>query len=196
MNKVVKAVSFHLILAFVCLFSACSKKTGEPKHKIIYNGFYRSFQYLQDLHIDLDGNGSEDFVFNVVPVMRDGIETKQFGVVSLQSNAVWYAQDQQVIVPLHNGDKITSNPAGPNQWEHTERYLFDVRYPQGQDSGWYGAWKNANFTYLGVKFTAGDRNFIGWITLSADTLQSRMIIHDGAFTTDSVIHAGQYGAQY
>jgi hypothetical protein len=191
MNKVVKAGSLHLVWVLVCFFCACNKETTEKCNKIIYREFAnKSFRYLQDARLDLDENGSEDFVFNTLPVMRDGLATKEFGVVSLRSNAVWYHQDQQVITPLHDGDKISSQPAGTHQWEQIERYLFDVRYPLGQDSSWQGAWKNANLAYLGVKFTAGAKNYVGWIALSADTLQGRMIIHNAAFTTDSVIFAG------
>jgi hypothetical protein len=178
------------VLASAIFFAACHKEPvqpqpGEQHPEMIYKDLQNAeVKYLRGKAVDVDGDGSNDFLFHVQlvgdPVLqRDRV---QFYVSSgIDRNLLNDDQDQSPV--LNKMDVISRNVTGYTWWEISAIVLAEkiITYTE---SHWEGAWKNADHKYLPVQMKKQGKLYHGWIELSFNTTEEKLILHRSAISKE------------
>ncbi|RYZ28950.1 MAG: hypothetical protein EOP49_41025 [Sphingobacteriales bacterium] len=130
--------------------------------------------------LDVDGDGTTDFAFYVQlvgdPVLQ--IDKMQFCVGSgVKRNLL--VNDANETPLLQPNDEVKAAHAGFNWWEVSESVLAEKRIGW-TETWWDGLWKNAKHRFLAVQVQKPEGLYHGWVELSMDTSNSKLILHRAA----------------
>jgi hypothetical protein len=80
-------------------------------------------------------------------------------------------------------DVISRNVTGYTWWEISAIVLAEkiITYTE---SHWEGAWKNADHKYLPVQMKKQGKLYHGWIELSFNTTEEKLILHRSAISKE------------
>ena len=189
-----KLVSFLLLMV---LFSSCDKEdVPNPARTMRYTDL-QDTEITAGIHkrVDLDGDGRNDLLFKTM-LLGDGpgqrvrlqfyantsIDTYQpvndheespilakDAPITLQyPDFTWYG-----ITAIALTEKVTLTPSGETFWD--------------------GLWKNAFHKYLPVQVKKNGQSFLGWVEMSFDKAEEKLILHKAAISTvaDKAIRAGE-----
>jgi len=182
---------FLFIAALALSLMACNKEKPPVKPPVVSHPqmAYKDLQnqevkYGQYQYIDVDNDGSRDFLFNVQlvgdPVLQR--DRMQFNANSgIKRNLLNNQIDESPM--LNRGDTISKNHSGFTWWEISSIVLAEkVIYNNG--NSWEGLWKNADHKYLPIQVDKNGKLFHGWIELSFNTAEEKLILHRAAISTE------------
>jgi hypothetical protein len=178
---------------------ACRKQKPLPEPPVSSQPvmLYKDLQnvevkYGQNQYIDVDNDGSKDFLFNVQligdPILQR--DRMQFYAKSgIKRNLLNNDVDESPI--LNKGDSISKKHIGYNWWEISSIVLAEKIITYNGDS-WEGLWKNANHKYLPIQVDKSGKLYHGWIELSFNTAEEKLILHKAAISSeeDRSVRAG------
>jgi hypothetical protein len=149
-------------------------------------------KYGQYQYVDLDNDGTRDFLFNVQLVgdpmlQRDRIQF--YANSGIKRNLLNNDVDETPM--LNKGDSISKRHVGYNWWEISSIVLAEkLVYASG--SSWEGIWKNADHKYLPIQIEKNGKLYHGWIEISFSIAEEKLILHKAAISTeeDKGIKAG------
>jgi hypothetical protein len=149
-------------------------------------------KYGQYQYVDLDNDGTRDFLFNVQlvgdPILqRDRIQF--YANSGIKRNLLNNDVDESPM--LNKGDSISKRHVGYNWWEISSIVLAEkLVYASG--SSWEGTWKNADHKYLPIQIEKNGKLYHGWIEISFSIAEEKLILHKAAISTeeDKGIKAG------
>jgi hypothetical protein len=182
----------HLLVAIATVtLIACGKEKPLPEapassHPLMA---YKNLQnqevkYGQSRYVDIDSDGTNDFLFNVEligdPILqRDRIQF--YANSGIKRNLLNNDLDESPM--LNKGDSISKNHVGYNWWQISSIVLAEKIITYNGDS-WQGLWKNADHKYLPIQVEKTGKLYHGWIELSFNTVEEKLILHNAAISTE------------
>lgn len=184
----------YLLLATVTLMLvACGKeKPLEPvvpppsshplmAYKDLQN---KEVKYGKYQYIDVDNDGSGDILFDVLllgdPVLqRDRVQF--YANSRVKRNLLNNSVDESPM--LNKGDTISKKHPGYDWWEISAIVLAE-KIITDNGTSWQGLWKNADHKYLPIQFEKNSKLYHGWIELSFNTAEEKLILHKAAISTE------------
>ncbi|MGZ3852842.1 MAG: hypothetical protein ACXVBX_08630 [Flavisolibacter sp.] len=184
----------YLLLATVIIVVACGKEKPPvppvPPDSSDPVMTYRDLQnkevkYGQLQEIDVDGDGSKDIRFNVLlvgdPVLqRDRVQF--YANSGIKRNLLNNSVDESPM--LNKGDSISKKHPGYDWWEISAIVLAE-KIIDNNGSYWQGLWKNADHKYLPIQFEKNSKLYHGWVELSFNTTEEKLILHKAAISTEA-----------
>ena len=195
MMKTLKIMIVPLWLITLAAVACMKRSIDEQSHPNM------QYTYLHDLeikagtfyHLDIDGNGSPDFSVHTQlvgdPILqRDRL---QFLVGSkIKTNLLNNDQDESP--RMNKGDRIGPKHDGFNWFEISSIVLAEKLIPVNETPHWDGIWKRASHHFLPVQVIKEGKVYHGWIEISFDITNEKLILHKAAISTetDKEIKAG------
>ncbi|RYD93270.1 MAG: hypothetical protein EOP50_11385 [Sphingobacteriales bacterium] len=130
--------------------------------------------------VDLDGDGAVDFRFKMQlvgdPLLQ--VDKHQFCVTSgIQRNLLVNEQDET----LPFGAATTIAPTQPGfNWYEVGLSVLAEKIVGNTETWWDGLWKTAQHRFLAVQVQRGDLRYMGWIELSMDRANEKLVLHRAA----------------
>jgi hypothetical protein len=92
---------------------------------------------------------------------------------------------------LNKGDSISKIYNGYDWWEVSFIVLAE-KIIDNNGSRWDGLWKNADHKYLPIQVEKNQKLYHGWVELSFNTAEEKLILHKSAISTeaDRTVKAG------
>lgn len=179
-----------VIITASALFIACSK--NPPLNPPLASYPIMTYKNLNDLvvkygqtqYIDVDNDGSNDFKFDVLlvgdPILqRDRIQF--YANSGIKRNLLNNQVDESPM--LNKGDSIGKIHNGYTWWEISAIVLAE-KIVDDNGSHWEGLWKNADHKYLPIQMEKNNKLYHGWVELSFNTTEEKMILHKTAISTE------------
>lgn len=170
------------LILTVILLAACSKKQEtipDSTSKIYTNYNDRSLVYDQSVSIDIDKDGTNDFLATTTLVAAGGRSYLQFRVVAHNGNKLLFKDDDPAI--YGPGEKMPAEDRPPYVWiDHQSAVLIEkVFIPNNDETYWQGVWKAQYKKSLAVQLIKDNKHYYGWIRFSCGTEDKEAIIlHD------------------
>jgi len=135
---------------------------------------------------DLDGNGRYDIGFGTQligdPIYQ--IDKRQW--VAFGAFHTDFAVNEAEAVPVLAADALISFRGFPGfNWYNAssillaQQLLFTARPPV-----WEGLWRQATHHYMPFRLHRGERIYTGWVDMSFDQVQQRLIVHGAGVCTE------------
>lgn len=181
-----KLIMTAVIIAFFC--SSCSKEHSVPPvpHPVMH---YKNLQnaavsYSHPAFIDVDDDGVNDFSFGVILVgdpllQRDRL---QF-LANSKVNTLLLNNEQDQSPVLNKNDSVAVVNPG-YQWFEISSIVLAEKITTMTGFSWEGLWITAAHKYLPVQLKKGEQFYNGWIELSFDTANEKLILHRAAISTE------------
>jgi hypothetical protein len=180
-----------LLLTFVL---SCKKEQQSAPHAgtppLPINMEYVSFNNMEVIdmnrkRIDVDKDGRNDFFFEVLPVADPliGRDRLQFYIYSLQHTSLLNDQNDESPM-LGKGDSVLAAHVGYTWWAISAIVLTEKITPNVGDPFWQGSWKNAANHYLPFRLTKNNQFFYGWIEMSVNKADHKLIVQKAAICKD------------
>jgi hypothetical protein len=138
-------------------------------------------KFNQHKLLDLDANGTGDFLFNTMhigdPVLkRDRLLFSAYSFVETRL----LVDDQNNTPQFSTGSRIGPGYSSHNWYEISQAEMVQKIIPEKGQQSWDGNWKNAEHNYLGVQIHRDGRLYTGWIEISFDTANEKLVLHRAA----------------
>lgn len=188
------------LLLAVTLLAAC-KKSESPQPVSPTPQPVMQYLNLQDAtvgfgqlkKIDINSDGTDDFLASTLlvgdPILR---RDRRMYFISSAVN-VRMLQDANNQSPvLNKNEEIKLQHTGYGWFEVTSQLLAEKIIPETGASFWQGNWRQAIHQYLPVQLQKNGNLYHGWIELSFDMQQEKLILHKAAISTEAgkTIRAG------
>jgi hypothetical protein len=140
----------------------------------------------QQQQIDIDGDQRVDFSIEAKVTTDALVETISFEISSSQKNYSFIEHNNEnglVTIPALNlGDTILTVCKGNKQWKASKNMLLVKKIYSFSDDEtiWEGNWKAAQNKYLPIQVSRNGGYYNGWIELSVDALNDKIILHRAA----------------
>lgn len=181
-----------IIATISILAVACKKENTKPtipsvpSHPLMSykNLGDKEVKYGQSQYVDIDNDGSIDFKFSVLlvgdPVLqRDRVQF--YANSGIKRNLLNNQVDESPI--LNKGDSVGKVHNGYTWWEISSIVLAE-KIVEYSGSHWEGLWKNADHNYLPVQIEKNSKLYHGWVELSFNTAEEKLILHKAAISTE------------
>lgn len=164
---------------------ACSKKDRSPYHghpSMRYTDLRDAEVKLnQPFLLDINADGIRDFSFSTLlvgdPVLeRDRLQF--YASSGIHTSLLNDASDESPV--LHKGELISSIHTGYLWWELSSIVLAEKITSTYGSVHWEGRWMNAFHRYLPVRVNKSGETYFGWVEISMDTTQGKLILHRSA----------------
>jgi hypothetical protein len=188
---------FTLFLIGLVGTTACKKEKIEippaplptPEVEMVYTNLNNAeVKYMQPgVWIDLNKDNRADVLFEV---MRVGDHINRYDrflyniVTSIRVN-VPVNINEQIPVFLKNATIPLENFDGINWYGGSEIDLIQKALFENGSVSWRGNWLTAERAYLPVQIIIEGKRHNGWIELTADTQNERLIIHRAAISKEA-----------
>jgi len=189
------------ILSIAVIIVACTKEPVRPKPEppstyhpeMIYSDLKNAEVYYgKPQFVDVDQDGSKDFSFGVLlvgdPILqRDRLQFYTYS--GIKRNLLNNDVDESPM--LNKRDSISKNHPGYTWWEISNIVLTE-KITDYNGSYWQGLWKNADHKYLPIQIEKDRKLYHGWIELSFDSAEEKLILHRSAISKeeDKLVLAG------
>lgn len=145
----------------------------------------KEVKYGKLQYVDVDGDGSKDFRFDVLlvgdPILqRDRVQF--YANSGIKRNLLNSDVDESPM--LNKGDSISKVHAGYQWWEISAIVLAEKIVTNNNGSYWQGKWKNADHKYLPIQIEKNNKLYHGWVELSFNTAEEKLILHKAAISTE------------
>jgi len=188
-------MKFIFVLATATFLFSCSKDENQiipppaPSHPAMH---YTDLQnkevdYNSGQVIDIDQNGTNDFLFKTTPIGDPigRVDKLRFSAIS-SIHASLFVSGENASPVLNKGDVISRQNKLPYEWfivsevEMAEKITsFEV------PAFWQGGWKDASHQFLAVQVTKDEQQYQGWVELSIDTANDKLILHRSAISKEA-----------
>lgn len=182
---------FPLIISILITVSACSKKNVVDPPKLPDNEFpemlvtdLNDAEVTQQKHqtLDLDKDGVNDLVF-ATWYIGDPVEQEDevlfFAASGTQTSLM--VGGENVSPRFSKNDIIPVNPIEGYNWYIVAQVEMAMKNTGHTASPyWEKDWKNASHKFLAVQVKRADKLYYGWVEVSMDTANSKLILHRSA----------------
>jgi hypothetical protein len=182
---------FFYLAMIICFASSCTKtKTPvSPPPNMKYTNLHDSavgHQHLQRL--DLDGNGTYDYRFSTTligdPILKQ--DRLVFAVVAQVNCRLLAIDNSDSGKQMQKGEVISTKPPKGYDWfDVLSVFMTEKIIPESSEPFWQGDWKDASHVYLPVQIKANGLRYNGWIELSVDKANERIVLHQAAISTEA-----------
>jgi hypothetical protein len=182
--------SLALIAVFAALtFIACSKdeKPAPVAEMVFINLQDKAVKHNEPATlIDLNQDGTIDIIFGTMAVGDpvNQLDKWQYRIGSgIETRLAVNTQEQ---VPMMNkGQRIPVQGLDGYTWyEASGIVLMQKNISDKLPVFWSGIWMNANRRYIPVQVKKAGKKYNGWIELSTDITQEKIILHKAAITKE------------
>lgn len=181
-----------IIATISILAVACKKEKMQPtipsipSHPVMSykNLGDKEVKYGQSQYVDIDNDGTIDFKFSVLlvgdPVLqRDRVQF--YANSGIKRNLLNSQVDESPM--LNKGDSIGKVHSGYSWWEISSIVLAE-KIVEYSGNHWEGLWKNADHNYLPIQIEKNNKLYHGWVELSFNTADEKLILHKAAISTE------------
>ncbi len=189
-------------IALISLFTSCKKEesgTGPivpPVETIQIDLGQKEVKYgASPVLLDFDNDGTRDFIFNVVLVGDPllGVDKRKF-MAGSGINSLFAMNDNQEVPCMSKGDSIPLQNFNEYEWHLVLSARLVERWENtAGDITWHGNWKGAVKKYLPFQLNINNKKHNGWVELSIDIANQKVILHKAAYTKEpnTAIKAGE-----
>lgn len=183
-------------LALLILFASCRKEDSAsgpgpvippPSENISIDLGEKEIQYgASPVLLDFDNDGTRDFLFNVTlvgdPAM--GIAKRKF-MASSGVNSLFAVNENEEVPCMNKGENIPLNDFNGYNWNLVLSVQLVERW-ENMTGGitWHGNWKGAVKKYLPFQIMINNKRHIGWVELSIDITNQKVILHKAAYSKE------------
>ena len=192
----VKFVSKQAVyILFVLSVASCNKSSEPvvpPAEEMTYMDLNnREIKYNNSSAvIDLNKDNQLDIVFNVITVGDpiNQVDKMQYRIGSGILTKLPVNIDEEVPV-MNKTDSIFVHDFNGYHWYELSSIILieRVQHVSGVIS-WQGSWKNARRNYLPVQLVKDGQKFNGWVELSVDIPNEKIILHKSAISKKAEKH--------
>ena len=187
-----KYALFYWFILLGTLFTSC-KKTGVenpplPNPLPIVEMNYIDLKNREitgtgaPLVVDINNDGSYDLIFSVMlvgdPINK--IDKTQFNVISSLYTFLPVNANEQVPAMTKSEDIPIDDFAGNNWYNASGITLIEKNEFATGTIVWRGNWLRLSKRYLPIQVMKNERRYNGWVEISADDLNERLVIHRAA----------------
>ena len=177
-------------MAGLMIMSGCKKETVknpvEDHPKMSYTVLNLELKSWSSKGIDIDGDNKKDFAFEVFPV-GDGVQQRDkykfYAYSTIHTSLL--SDDLDLPPMLEKGETVKPVHPGYSWWPITASELAQKVVPVNGPIYWEGVFKNASKKYLPMKMAKNDLEYFGWIEISINQLESKLIVHRIALSTEA-----------
>lgn len=193
-----KVLKISVIMYAVLLIASCKKTTDiliqpPPANSMIYTDLQQApVTYAHPVLVDMDNDAVADLFFSVLllgdPILqRDRLQF--YAHSEPNRNLLNDANDQSPV--LNKFDIVSKYHTGYTWWE-VSSILLAEKIITDNGSYWTGLWKDADHKYLPVQFAKDKKLYHGWVEISFDTNNEKIILHRAGLSTieDISVKAG------
>ncbi|MBS1566115.1 MAG: hypothetical protein JST39_17155, partial [Bacteroidetes bacterium] len=138
--------------------------------------------------VDLDNNGSKDFLF-YTELVGDPIlqrDYRQFHIGSSYAASVLVDTTNEETPVLSQNTAISPDMKGAREWFNASGVLLTRKVIGVSGSPfWEGGWQKASHQFVGVRVTRAGGDYYGWLEISFDTAAEKIILHRGALCREA-----------
>lgn len=144
--------------------------------------------------MDLDKDGTTDFYISTLLV---GDPSLQRDYRQYYFNSQFYANcqvnDNEETPVLQKGDKIAPTPLEGFHWYNASQVVIAQKIIEENGTSWSGNWRNISHGYEPISILRNDKLYYGWIEISFDMQNERVILHRAAVAkeADVEVKAGE-----
>jgi len=178
-------------IALAFSFVSCKKEkpgiapvTPPPETVVIDLGNQEMRYGNGPLLLDFNKDGTRDFLFNVSLVADPvaGLDKRRF-MTSSGVQSKFAVNNSEEVPCMNKGDLIGIEDFDGYKWN----LVLSVRLVERSenmagDISWYGNWKYAVQKYLPFQMIINNKPHCGWVELSIDVDQQKIILHKAAYT--------------
>lgn len=191
--------SSFCVIAITLLLTACKKETvpANPPAESHPEMYYKDLQnaavkYRQAKLVDVDNDGSFDFAFGVQLVGDPLLQRDRWQFMAhsgVDRNLLNDAGDNSPM--LNQMDAIGKKMDGYT-WYEISAIVLAEKIVTSNGNYWDGIWKNADHKFLPVQIKKAGKYFHGWIELSFDAAEEKLVLHRSAISKeeDKTVKAG------
>jgi hypothetical protein len=188
LNKEKSTLVFITMLP-VLVFISCSKDDSPvPATEMVYTNLQdKAVKHNEPATlIDLNQDGTNDIIFGTIAVGDpvNQLDKWQYRIGSdIETRLAVNAEEQ---VPMMNKDQRIPVQGfnGFTWYEASSIVLMQKNISNKLPVFWSGIWVNANRRYLPVQVKKAGKKYNGWIELSTDINQEKIILHKAAITKE------------
>ena len=181
---------FILLLAGV-LFTGCDKNQPgkSPETKMKYVDLHQSEVKMGSVQrVDLNEDGSIDFNFKAEsfgdPILKQ--ERLSFMAKAEINGYLLAIENTETTKRLDKGNLISQIPPSGFGWFGVgQAVLTEKVTSESNEVNWQGDWNDGSHHYLPVQIVKNGSKYCGWIELSMDVANEKMILHQGAISTEA-----------
>jgi hypothetical protein len=176
-----------LLLATGCKKTPCVCPPEPDDPKMEYTALNdKTVAFNSGYWFDLDKDGQNDFGFSTL-LVGDPILRRDYRQYSIVSNFYTYCQvnDNEETPVLQKGDKIGSVPLQGFHWYNASHVVIAQKIVEESGISWSGNWRQVAHAYQPVSILKGDKTYYGWIELSFDMQNERIILHRAAVAKEA-----------
>ena len=184
-------------IAGLMILSGCRKEKvenpveGHPK--MTYTTVNIELKSWSSKSVDIDGDNRKDFAFEVLPIGDPVQQRDKYKFYAYSTIHTSLLSDDLDFPPiLEKGETVKPVHPGYAWWPITASELAQKVVPVNGPVFWEGVFKNASKKYLPMKMKKNDLEYFGWIEISIDQAESKLIVHRIALSTEAgkVVKAG------
>lgn len=145
--------------------------------------------------LDFDNDGTRDFIFNVTlvgdPVLR--VDKRKF-MAGSGINTLFAVNASEQAPCMNKGDIIPLGNFKGYEWNLVLSVVLVERWENtAGEISWFGNWKAAVKKYLPFQININNKRHIGWVELSIDIANQKVVLHKAAYTKEpeKAIKAGE-----
>lgn len=172
-----------LLLLGLCILASCRKsRKDDPLIPYQYQSLNDTeVKYLKPFFLDMDKDGNGDFYFTIALINDAAGVHAKFVAGGIEAAKVLAEEDS--VIKLEKDAPIPLIPGSFQEWSSVSAYICEILLPAAdpQDTTWTGSWVAANRRYMGVQFKKDEEPIMGWISLSVDTANDRLVLHECAW---------------
>jgi hypothetical protein len=202
--KTMKQLFSNLIVLVVIAFASCKKETlvqppvpaPEPVVEMLYTNLRNAeVKYNSEgVWVDLDNDNRPEVLFEVM-LVGDFINRKdmyKFNIVTSIRANVPVNSNEQIPVFQKGATIRIENFDGANWYGASEITLMEKVVLENNSIVWRGNWLTAQKSYLPVQLYRNGKWHNGWIELTADHQNEKLILHRAAISKEpgKMIKAG------
>ena len=177
-------------IAGLMIMSGCKKESEKnPVNdhlKMSYTVVNVELKSWTSKGIDIDGDNKKDFAFEVFPIGDPVQQRDKYKFYAYSTIHTSLLSDDLDFPPmLEKGETVKPVHPGYAWWPVTASELAQKVVPVNGPIFWEGVFKNASKKYLPMKMTKNDLEYFGWIEISIDQAESKLIVHRIALSTEA-----------
>jgi hypothetical protein len=183
-----KRHSFLVTVFAVVLFSSCKKKDNPVPVNAEMNYVNlsdRVVAYQQGaVHLDINNDNEVDLHFSVWlvgdPVLEQ--DKRQFRVSSgIHTRLAVHVNEETPV--MEKGETVFLSSFNGYSWYEASSIILVQRIEEiSGNVFWTGNWKTANKKYLPFQLLKNNQRYNGWIELTVDMVQEKIILHKAAYS--------------
>ncbi|MGC4103774.1 hypothetical protein [Ferruginibacter sp.] len=137
--------------------------------------------------IDVDHDNRNDLAFSTQLVGDPINQVDKLQFLAGSNIKVNFAVNSNEAVPvMEAGDLIPLQNFDGYEWfELSSIVLVQKISSLTQPAFWEGHWKNASHRYLPYQVVKGDKLYNGWVELSVDTINEKLLLHRAAISKEA-----------